>query len=203
MATIHGPGISLDIRGDVKDIIRDLDHVERKIVPAATVSALNKTGTRIMTRARKRIAKAAKLDDQYQIAIPLKLLKKKLAMGKANKRRRSVALYVKNKPINAARLNMSGTKKGVKVKGKLFPGTWGFGPGWVTKKGKRFPKGIVLRRQGKARYPTEALHIRIWPQGNQIMTSIIKRMGRAAFRRLFRHEVSRRLDKKSPVARAR
>ena len=188
-------GIAIQIHADMKAVRRDLDRLPRSVVRPSASAALNRTAAQIATRARRRIAAA--------IQVPQKVIKRRVSVARTRRRLPyNAAIYLKYRAVNAYSVgNVRGYRMGVKAGKHTFPGAWGFGPGYVSKKtGKRFSNGLILKRKGRKAYPTEAMKIKIWPQGDYIIQYLTKRLGSLVFRKRFDHEIRRRLRKRQTLA---
>jgi len=60
-------GFSIDVKGDVKRITRDLKRVQRKIVPKAAAKALNRTNRGIKTDATKALSSELNIKPQKRV----------------------------------------------------------------------------------------------------------------------------------------
>jgi hypothetical protein len=182
--------LSIDVRGSMRPILVDLDRVAQTCVPAATVSALNKTAKHVQVLARREIAATFK--------VPQKTISKKLSIGKAKKSRMNAVLYLKHRPINPWLVSAARARKEAAAqKG------WALKPGWVTFKrryhGKThgpssFPAGIVLKRRGRERWPLDAVGIPMEGAGAIVQKHV--RGSEAFFSKTFAHELQYRIDKK-------
>lgn len=194
--------LSIDVRGSMRPILMDLDRVAQTCVPPATVSALNKTARHVVVLAKREIAAS--------IGVPQKAIAKKLAIGKASRRKLNAAVFLKHRPINPWYVSAARARKEAKA-----AGGWALKPGHVSKPqsrrgakwwqmgarqggnergGNTFPKGLVLKRKGIKRYPTQSVGIPI-PGAGAIVRKHVNGSG-AFFSRTFAHELQYRIDKK-------
>lgn len=58
-------GISLNVEGDVKAVLRSMSDVQKKIVPAVAASSLNTTAGELVKMAIKQAARAARIPQKY------------------------------------------------------------------------------------------------------------------------------------------
>lgn len=201
--------LEFDVRGDMRPILEDLDKVELQIVPVATVTALNNTGKHLVSVGKKEIAAAAGVP-QKVIYSGGKSPRRKLALGKASRRRMSVPIYLKTKPLNPYSVSPARAKKEAKA-----AGGWLLPPGHVSKKttgkakgivgtrtvkrgGNTFPRGLVLKRKGDARYPTQAVSIPLTGAAG-IMQRLTNGSG-PYFSKEFDRQMKRRLAMRSRAA---
>lgn len=181
-------GLSVSVKGDVKTIIKDLNAVQKKIVPQVTSSALNKTATKVRSVSAKHIARVKNIS-------PQKLIKARLIIKKSNKRTQRaiiISLFAgvpvdkmsnskKNTPGNAFKMRLNNGKEIIvtrKPKSKNASG--------------RDRKGRVR----KNRLPVDRVKISI----SRVSDTTIKRMSRSVgarhFVKTFEHDLQYRLRKR-------
>jgi hypothetical protein len=205
--------IQLDIRGDMKAVLRDLGKLPDRVIRPAAARAINDAARAVVTHVKRDSASDVpivaettktqygstniKQKDMNRIVVGAK------KRGRATKRRLSAAMYIKERDINAAKYaigaggfsGVAGKRaavRGVKVKGAVIPDSWAFGPGYSTSKtGRTFPGGIILKRRTGAPYPTEAIKIRVWPKAMSAMLRLRETIGRQTFVKVFEREAAR------------
>lgn len=142
--------IDVDIRGDVKELTRMLKDVQRNIVPQVTVTALNKTGTKLKTATATRIARQTGIPKKFIAGTGAKAKVKvngRLKLYRANKHHKSIKLWMGAYNISAASLGkIKETRSGVVKVGKVsFSGAFkatmpnGHVDYYQRKTGKRYP----------------------------------------------------------------
>lgn len=180
--------LTFDVRSNMKDVIRDLRE-HPKIVEKAAISALNRIGQRAVTEARRALAS--------EFSVTQKAFSRRISLARARRGMVSVAIYLRYKPLNPASFGRPRkTSKGVKVGRHNFDGAWPLPPGHVSQKsGTTFPKGIVLQRKGKSRYPTRMASIEIWPNAGEIVRQTSARVSSQEFEKRFRHEYEWRIGR--------
>ncbi len=130
---------TFDVRADLKAVQRDLNQVERSIVPAATTAALNRTAATVRTAAVGEIASAKRISPQKRVRERLKLIR-------AKRRTLSAHIVALLAGIKAVKLGTPRqTRRGVAVKRHRFPGAF------VA----RMPSGhkAEFKRKGRPRLP--------------------------------------------------
>lgn len=192
----------ISVVGSMKPILKDLDRVQRQCVPAATVAALNKTAKHVQTQAKKEIASL--------IGVPQKTIAKKLPIAKAKRSRLDAVVYFKHTPINPWLVSAARARRMAREAGgwALKPGHVSHpyvrrgsrhGSDWVRqggndRGGNTFPKGLVLRRKGAERYPTEAVGIAMDGAFAVILRHVYG--SEPFFSRTFEHELQFRIDRR-------
>lgn len=103
---------AVDVKFDVKKLTSKLTNIERKVIPAATSSALNKTATKVRNGAVKDLRKIV----GKSISISAKNLKKLITIIKANRKKLVATIFVADKQTLLISFNAKQTKKGVMAK---------------------------------------------------------------------------------------
>lgn len=206
--------ITVSVTGSMRPVIDELEKVQRQHVPAAAVRALNRTSTRVRTAATKELA--------AQLNIPVKLMKPRLPIAKASRRRLDSVVYLKHIPINPMLVSRQRGREQAKKIGGFTVGPGESGSIWVitagrsfkrrtdisfskrTKSGQTFPKLMVFKRQGKKRLPLWGPHdqkapdpspgLKVWPKGEAVVTRHIAQ-SREFFTRTFERDLQFRIDR--------
>lgn len=113
--------LGFSVEGDIKKLSKSLDDLQKKIVPLATVTALNKTGTRIKTQIVKQVSVKTKIKQ--------KLIRHRARIGKANRRRKTLNVWFGTYAISySSFLTKTGSVKetatGIKIGKFQFPGAF-------------------------------------------------------------------------------
>ena len=181
--------ITVSVTGSMRPVLKDLETVQKRYVPAATVSALNKTAKHVVVQVKKELAP--------QLKVPQKAIAKKLFIGKASRRRLDAALFLKPSPLNPWTAGPARARRAARE-----AGGWALKPGhkspllrWhgTLRGGETFPTGLVLRRQGTERYPTEKVGLQLTGAHAMIMRHI--QASEPFFAKTFSHELQYRIDR--------
>ncbi len=188
------------VKGDVKEVTRYLNSLERKVVPAATVSALNKTISGVRTESSREIKKETGLKSGY--------IKKRLKIVRARRGRYTakinalpgapnliefvrVGRQLMGRPGKRTKRSREG---GVRAKAwnksKVYKGSF-------IGSGKNSGKPLVYVRTGKGRYPIKALHGPSVPRTfmQRKVERVMEKEARRRFRKNFTHEIRWRISR--------
>ena len=181
--------LKIDVRGDVKAILRDLNAIQRRHVPRATVRALNRTMSWVRTQAKRKLA--AHLQIQAGVA------SKQMRITKAKLGYRSALLSLNTRPISAIRLKARETATGVRAGRHAFPGAFiATGVGGHRHVFKRTGERRVMkagRRQGKVAEVIDAVKIPVEPMGTALVGTIVTERSGARFVQEFQRDLAYRL----------
>lgn len=199
--------INVSVEGSMRAIIEDLERIHRQHVPDATVRALNRTAKHVQSMVKKELS--------AQLKVPQKVAATRLPIAKASRRRLDAVLYLKHRPMNPW---IAGATKARALAAEA--GGWALPPGhhskpqsvikprseagklrrisWIRqggydRGGNTFPKGIVLRRKGKERYPTESVGMPLTGVYGMILRHI--QASEPFFARTFERELQFRIDR--------
>ncbi len=176
-------------RNDAARILveRRLNKFLKKDVPAARATATNKA----LAMAKTRVVRVISADVQ----IKSKVIRQRVVDKKAFKEKAAqLVVYRRNVPVIA--LGARQTKAGVRA-GKHFiagafiaDGRKGTGGGGST--GRRLNRDMVLKRDGRARYPISVQSVSIRESVNNKTPDQVKKVMAENFNRLYQHELRRR-----------
>lgn len=181
--------IEVSVIGSMRPILEDLKQVHSRHVPSATVSALNKTAKHVVVAVKKELAPRLK--------VPQKAIAKKLFIGKARRQRLDAALFLKPSPLNPWLAGATRARRAARE-----AGGWALKPGhksplrrWggAVRGGESFPHGLVLKRQGTERYPTEKVGIPLTGAHGMILRHM--QASEPFFAKTFAHELQYRIDR--------
>lgn len=187
--------MKLDVRGDTRRMIRDLDRIQRQIVPAATASALNKTATEVKNEGARAVA--------ADRMVPVREAKRKIvfprsfrAVAKASRRVLAAQLVFYMRPVKAIRLltTKSLVKQLYKRRGKYAGGIRAgkhYFPGAFIAEGRN-EQAHVFRRRGAPRLPLDVMEVPLEP-ARGVMDRTVARLGGKVFRKKFEAELQFRL----------
>lgn len=219
----------VSIHGDLQAIRSHLGDLEQNLVPAATVSALNRTAKHILSESAKELAE--------QLSVPQKHVRGRLAFGKASRKRQSIARYLKHKPINPGAISRTAAKRRAKLingfvvdpgvgatmaarQGRTKDGkskvSWvavrksGSVHRFTAQRGRKiFPVAMVFKRKGKKRLPLwgpsdykapdPSPGLKMFPAGARILERRAKD-SRAFFAKQFDHELKYRLMRRTEAS---
>lgn len=177
-----------EVGDSVRSIIRDLNKVQRRVVPRVTRAALNHAADRVRTAAVKDIAKAK----GFEAPAPVR---RRFRVARASAVRRSALVWVGLLPVSAAAYGrVRKTSSGVVAGAKTFPGaflirrglTGQDGASLLTKGGRARTKVIgIFKRKGRARLPIERETLPILPEAEAVTARHLSTTGREAFNREF------------------
>lgn len=175
-------------RNDTARILveRRLNKFVKKDVPAARATATNKA----LAMAKTRVIRVISADVQ----IKPKVIRQRVVDKKAFKEKAAqLVVYRRNVPVIA--LGARQTKAGVRA-GKHFiagafiaDGKKGTGGGST---GRRLNRQMVLKRDGRARYPISVQSVSIRESVNSKTPDQVKKVMSENFNRLYQHELRRR-----------
>lgn len=147
--------IDISVTFDVKKVTRQLNRIERKLIPKATVTALNRTAKNVESTAIKEIAK--------ETGIKRKAVKKQIKIFRAGKARLIAIVKASGRATNliefitSAKTNTKAFRKKVGVIAKA----WGKKKeyrGTFIGTGKSSGKFLVYARTSKSREPIKAIY---------------------------------------------
>lgn len=175
--------MKLDVKGDMKAITRDLRKVERSIVPAATVSALNKTARQVRTASTREISRTKAIT-------PQRLVRDRLQFVRATRRFLVAAIVARLHGIAAAKLGIPRqSATGASVKRHTFPGAF------VAVMPSSGHRGI-FKRVGKQRLPIREQRVSLQPEASDIVERHVRTTGAVAWVKNFERELAWRLSRK-------
>lgn len=176
-------GAIVNLRGDTKEITKHLEGTQRKVIPAAVSTSLNKTGAKLNTVVKRDLAK--------ELGVPQKAFKNQIKLFRATRRRWKAKEWI-------------GTKKTIKVSKILHSSALDkyYAKGLIEK-----PAGEIFTvtlnnghrgqfyRKGEGRLPIQEIVLNISSVALKVLTSAADRANISReFRRLLSHELQRRID---------
>jgi len=173
--------MTLDIRlqSDFKAVNRNLTDMQRKVIPPVAISAINKTLNSHKRDFTRNVSKVAN--------IPIRLIKQKIHLYKANQRYRSGLLWSNVSPIPLIKLSKNATERvdGVKVGKRLAKGAF------VA----TMPSGHIgiYDRDNFSRLPISEVKVDV----GKVMKRAERRLNALSFREFMKHfvpELERRLN---------
>lgn len=208
------------VKGDTKAVMKDLGKLRKKEIPRAQSAALNRTSQQLITRVRRRLAKAANVQQ--------KILKGRIVRKrKARATRPEAVIEVRHQgiPVSDKYFKPRQTARGVKAGRRVFEGAFVIGADHKGKtrgkdKGRRKRrgeasggvlsflrrptsptaksrmKGKVYERKGEDRLPLKRVSIPLQPHGKRIASREVRRSGPILFRRNFASQVKRFLARR-------
>jgi len=168
--------LTINVKGDMRRILRHADAVQRRHVPAATVRALNRTMSWVRTQAKREGAAALK--------VPVGHVNRRMRSYKASKKNRSALLTFITGGISAATLKPRQTKKGVTAGRHRFAGAF-------VAKGIA-GKTVVFKRKAPSPYPLEGKKIDTGPAVRRI-TNVVRDSSRDRFNFEFERDLKARI----------
>lgn len=174
--------IQFKVKGDIKRMTRDLNKVQRKIVPKVTSQAMNKTLAKMRTQWVREMA--------ARLGIQQKLLRQQSIMFRTN-------------PFKL-RASLLGLVAGIRI--SRFSGT-ARETGTGAKKGKRFFEGgfiatmpsghtSIFQRKGRPRLPIKEPVVSLQPEGERLLKRIGDTTGIKFFLAEFQRLLSIRLKRR-------
>lgn len=132
----------IDISSNIEKLTKNLNTFQRKVIPQAISSSLNKTGRTLFKEIKRDIAKDTGLK-QKEIA-------ERMSLQKSNRNNLNVSIRMRGRWFNLIRFKARQLKRGVKTKAW---GEWTLNKGaFIANKGR-----TVFARISKARLPIKAL----------------------------------------------
>lgn len=176
--------VKLDVRGNSKDIQKDLQKLRRDEIPRATVTALNRTGNSVMSRTARITSRRTR--------VKAKSIRKRMPKTRASRRNMTFAFktYSQGIPVHSqftpAQLSTSlktrkarvQGKQGVRWKGTTFQGSFVATP-------RRGGKSVVIKRKAKERYPTKTVTIDVRDTFDRVARHSTKLIGPKIFQKEF------------------
>ena len=98
----------LSVKADIKQATKQLNAIEKSVIPKATVMALNKTLTGARTDAKRTISKSA--------GVKQKEIKNDFVLMKATSSKRVAVLIGRGRPLALSKFSVRQTKKGVSAR---------------------------------------------------------------------------------------
>ena len=175
--------ISIKVQTDIKKLTKKLGILDPKVVRKATSSALNKTGSTIRAKAKRRIAR---LTGIKQAALNTKKIggKPGIWFDKARSNKLVAEVGARGGARNLVHFAARATRAGISAaawgRRKIYRGTF------LANQGR-----TVFKRTGKARLPIEPVWgpsiSRTWL--NAKLTAVYKRVARRRFSEVFPREL--------------
>jgi hypothetical protein len=135
--------VSMSVQSTIKQVTRNLSAIERKVIPKATVTALNKVGKEVTTVAVKTI--------NARTGLQQKVIREFLDSFKASSRSWVFLLRARRRPFNLIRFGARQTKKGVSA--NAWEGRKVYKGAFIGNSGR-----TVFTRKGKARTPIKSVY---------------------------------------------
>ena len=177
-------GARANVRGDMKEITKHLDKTQRRIIPLATASALNKTAAQINTKARSIVAK--------DIGVAQKHINRKFKVFKANRRNWSVKNWIGTQvKIPVSKVFKDPKKQINYTKKKNLTG----GKTPFIARMKSGHSGPFYRK-GEKRLPIKEAMIDISDISTRVLATVGPQIAMGKFRALFARELEWRLKRK-------
>jgi len=177
---MRGSIVQAAVQGQVKKTLRHMDKT-RKVSQRATVTALNKTGKKLMVPAKREIAQKTKLR--------AKDVTKRLRLRKATKRRPRAALGMLMRPIpwiqlGARELGGKKKKRGVRA------GKYVDRDAFIASRPDQRNNPQVFKREGAPRLPVEVLKVELEDNAHQVLRRAV-RGSTPIFRRFYSEQMQR------------
>ena len=171
----------------MKRVIKDVNRVNKKIVPAARVSALNKVTAKIRTASYRDAAKAIGIPQRLLRGSRAKRIPARMILRRAHRRREAALLIVLTLPVAAAKAGKPRqTRKGTRVgRRHQFPHAFVATVPSGT--------GVFRRKPGAARLPIKEVTIPLSPMLERAIEKNLKAMGQREWPRIFERELAFRL----------
>lgn len=173
--------ISLDVRGDMKEVQRHLTAVQQKQVPKAASRAINKAITKARTNTKRLVSRA--------MGVQQKRIKGDFNIRRASRTVLSGTLYSRGRPIKliyfkSTRQLKRGVKSSAYNKPRVYDGTF------ISKVGNHTG---VFKRKGTSRLPIKELYGPSVPEtmADKVIRDKMGTTGRRVFRDEFRRQLTR------------
>lgn len=171
--------LTVRIDGDMDAILKDLEQVQKRHVPLATVRALNRTLAWMRTRAKREIA--------AEVGVPVALANRWMRQRKGTLSNRAIMVGLLLRPIPAVRLPHRQTRTGVRAGKHAFEGAF------IASD----PDGreMVFKRLTRKAHPIDAVKIPVAQAGQTILERYTRDKARARFAELFEKDLAWRLSR--------
>ena len=172
--------MEVKVKSNMKEALRNLGNVQKKYVQKALVTALNKVGAEVLTRAKRELRDATGL----KAGVVAKGLKK----DKARRGDEEYSIYIKSRYLNVIEFGARQTKRGVSAnvwgKRKIYRGAF-------IGSGRNSGKRLVFKQAKDNPKRAEALHGASLPREfhRQDMEKIFKKKIKTRFPILFKRAV--------------
>ena len=173
--------IGISVKGNVKDVLRDLNDKQKHVIPQAAARALNRVINTVKSRTVKDISAKTKLKQ--------KDIRARMIIRGASKAKLEAVLKALPYSPNLSKFSARQTKPGVVANAwegrKVYRGTF------------TMPGGSVVKRTTKARYPIKGVYgpslISNFKKQDNI--ELMKQVAGERWSIEFEHEVARRLSR--------
>lgn len=168
---------------NLEKAINNLNSLSRLIVPTATAKALNRVGQATIRQGSRKVAKEAVVGDGKKKGIPVKLVRQRARLKKANPHRLSAGIKINrgNLPaikLGAAQVRLSRRKGNQKGRGSYLKiGPYRFRNAFIQQLANG--RWQVMRRVSDSRYPIDVvkvplakpLTVNFWKISRQLINS--------------------------------
>ncbi|MBZ7251958.1 phage tail protein [Klebsiella oxytoca] len=168
---------------NLEKAINNLNSLSRLIVPTATAKALNRVGQATIRQGSRKVAKEAVVGDGKKKGIPVKLVRQRARLKKANPQRLSAGIKINrgNLPaikLGAAQVRLSRRKGNQKGRGSYLKiGPYRFRNAFIQQLANG--RWQVMRRVNDSRYPIDVvkvplarpLTVNFWKISRQLINS--------------------------------
>lgn len=186
--------MQIDVRAEIEKAEKGLYRYEKRVIPRATNSSLNKTATNVRTQAHRRLSQI--------IGLPIKELKPYTGIRRSTLLTLSSQVFGRRRAFNMIKFVVPSKRapgafrkqRGVKAKpwrrAQLLEGTF-------IIRGRTHGRPVVVARKGDERYPLKSiygpsLHVEFnRPPMRRFMSVLAKRRFRVNFSRDLRYYISR------------
>lgn len=176
MPKAPGSGVTISVKGDVEQVLRQLDRVQKQKVPKAASLSLNRARQRVQTRVVRTLSK--------RLAIKAKVLRGRVAFKAASPKYLVTWIHGFWGGVPLIRVGKAReTKTGVKVGRFVRPGAFIE----VMRSGHH----SVMKRRGEKRLPLKEEKVDIENDADRAVLVHIKRTGLPAFSKEFARQLSR------------
>ncbi|HED2047896.1 phage tail protein [Klebsiella oxytoca] len=148
---------------NLEKAINNLNSLSRLIVPTATAKALNRVGQATIRQGSRIVAKEAVVGDGKKKGIPVKLVRQRVRLKKANPQRLSAGIKINrgNLPaikLGAAQVRLSRRKGNQKGRGSYLKiGPYRFRNAFIQQLANG--RWQVMRRVSDSRYPIDVVKV--------------------------------------------
>lgn len=178
-------GARISVRGDMKAIVRDLNQVERKVVPSVAASSLTTIARKSRSRGLTHWAKVLKL--------PKKIMRGRTQVRRARPNDLYAHVRILTNKINLATKFPTVTKIRKRGPHVLKAGRYTFPGGFIQQ-----PHGVpvIFKRKTKKRYPIEAGVLDPRAAGERTFSRLMRVYAARLWKPTFEQRLAKRLRKK-------
>lgn len=171
----------VNIKGDVRRVVRDFKHLRKTVVPQAFAQAANRAMRGVRTETTRELAGLKNVKQ--------KIIRQRFRMFSASRNRMATELILRYSRVPVVITgNAKETRRGVRVGRRSIPGAF-IGKG-------RNRTAVFKRADGVARFPIKEQVIQLEPEARVFTKRNVRTVGRRRFKKEFRRILNLKLKKR-------